>query len=173
MVEVFLSLGSNIQRERYITAALDGLSLTFGKIKCSSVYESEAVGFEGNHFYNLVVGIQTDLQPGELSSVLRQLEANNDRNRDTPRFSARTLDIDILSYEQYCGSIDGITLPREEILYNAFVLKPLAELAPDQYHPTLEKTYSVLWDAFDKSSQRLWTVPFVWRGNDLSMKKEQ
>ena len=167
MAEVFLSLGSNIQRERYITSALDGLAEKFGHIKCSSVYESEAVGFEGDHFYNLVVAIETDLSVGDLSKVLRQLEEENDRDRQSPRFSARTLDVDILIYGQSTGVVCGITLPREEILHNAFVLKPLAELVPEYCHPLVEKTYAELWDNFDKSSQRLWSVPFQWQGRSL------
>jgi 2-amino-4-hydroxy-6-hydroxymethyldihydropteridine diphosphokinase len=167
MAEVFLSLGSNIHRERYITAALDGLFERFGNIKCSCVYESEAVGFDGDHFYNLVVAIETALPVGALSKALRQLEEENDRDREAPRFSARTLDVDILSYDQSKGVVDGITLPRDEILFNAFVLKPLAELAPDHCHPVEGKTYAALWDDFDQNSQRLWAVPFVWQGLSL------
>jgi len=167
MAEVFLSLGSNIHRERYITAALDGLAERFGNIACSSVYESEAVGFDGDHFYNLVVAIKTGLSVGALSKTLRQLEKENDRGREAPRFSARTLDVDILSYDQIKGVVDGILLPREEILQNAFVLKPLAELEPDHCHPLEGKTYAALWQNFDQSSQRLWRVPFVWRGRNL------
>jgi 2-amino-4-hydroxy-6-hydroxymethyldihydropteridine diphosphokinase len=167
MAKVFLSLGSNIHRERYITSALDGLLERFGNIKCSRVYESEAVGFDGDHFYNLVVAIETALPVGELSKALRQLEEENDRDRGAPRFSARTLDVDILSYDQRKGVVDGIALPREEILLNAFVLKPLAELAPTCCHPVEGKTYAALWDDFDQNSQRLWPVPFVWKGRNL------
>ena len=168
MAEVFLSLGSNVHKEHHIRSALDALTHAFGKLNCSSVYESEAVGFEGEHFYNLVVSICTTLAPGKLSSQLRQIEEDNDRNRSAPRFSARTLDIDILDYNQYDGSIDGIDLPREEILYNAFVLKPLAELAPNHCHAISGKTYASLWQAFDQNSQKLWVVPFVWQNVDLS-----
>ncbi|MBL4606528.1 MAG: 2-amino-4-hydroxy-6-hydroxymethyldihydropteridine diphosphokinase [Pseudomonadales bacterium] len=167
MADVFLSLGSNIHRERYITAALDGLSQLFGTLECSSVYESEAVGFDGDHFYNLVVVIKTELPVGALSKVLRHLEEENGRDREAPRFSARTLDVDILSYEQCCAVVDGINLPREEILYNAFVLKPLAELVPSECHPIEGKTYAALWDEFDQGSQRLWRIPFVWQGKSL------
>lgn len=168
MADVFLSLGSNVHREHHIRSALDALTHTFGKLNCSSVYESEAVGFEGENFYNLVVSIYTALPPGKLSIQLRQIEENNDRDRSAPRFSARTLDIDILDYNLYCGTIDGISLPREEILYNAFVLKPLAELAPNHCHAISGETYASLWETFDKSSQKLWVVPFVWQDVDLS-----
>lgn len=160
MAEVYLSLGSNINREHYICAALEGLTALFGELVCSSVYESEAVGFEGDNFFNLVVGIQTTLSPGELARVLRKLEAENGRNRTSPRFSARTLDVDILSYDALVGNHSGLTLPRGEISENAFVLQPLAEIAPDGVHPALNIRYADLWQDFDKSSQQLWPITF-------------
>ncbi|MBV1873968.1 MAG: 2-amino-4-hydroxy-6-hydroxymethyldihydropteridine diphosphokinase [Gammaproteobacteria bacterium] len=166
MAEVYLSLGSNINREHYICAALEGLTALFGELVCSSVYESEAVGFEGDNFFNLVVGIQTTLSPGELARALRQLEAENDRNRASPRFSARTLDVDILSYDTLVGNHSGLTLPRAEISENAFVLQPLAEISPDGIHPVLNKSYADLWQSFDKSCQQLWPIAFNFPGDD-------
>lgn len=167
MNTVYLGIGSNVERERHIAAALDALAELFGELKISPVYESEAVGFAGDHFYNLVVGIKTDLSVGELSKCLREVEHNNGRQRGTERFSARTLDIDILTYGNTVGEVDGIYLPRAEVLQNAFVLLPLADIASDEKHPIAQKTYRELWASYDRS-QKLWSIDFVWQGKLIS-----
>lgn len=167
MNRVYLGIGSNVERERHITAALDALKNTFGDLQVSSVYESEAVGFDGDHFLNLVVGCDTDLSVGELSQCLRKIENDNGRLRGGERFSARTLDIDILTYGNTVGNVDGISLPRAEVLQNAFVLLPLAEMAGDEQHPIENKTYADLWREYDRP-QKLWPVDFVWRGQKIS-----
>ncbi|WP_323845682.1 2-amino-4-hydroxy-6-hydroxymethyldihydropteridine diphosphokinase [Microbulbifer magnicolonia] len=164
MAQVFLSLGSNIDRERHIRAGLDALAQQFGELQVSRVFESVAVGFDGDNFYNLVVGIHTDLPVGQLALRLREIEDANGRLRAGPKFSARTLDIDILTYDDLTGTVDGVKLPRGEILRNAFVLLPLAELAPEVVHPVEGKTYRQLWDGYDQASQKLWPVDFDWPG---------
>ncbi|MFC6634419.1 2-amino-4-hydroxy-6-hydroxymethyldihydropteridine diphosphokinase [Microbulbifer taiwanensis] len=160
MAQVFLSLGSNIDRERHIRAGLDALAGQFGALQVSRVFESVAVGFDGDNFYNLVVGIHTDLPVGQLALRLREIEDANGRLRAGPKFSARTLDIDILTYDDLSGTVDGVKLPRGEILKNAFVLLPLAELAPDAVHPLERKSYRQLWEEYDQASQELWPVSF-------------
>lgn len=167
MSYVYVSIGSNIDQKRHIVACLDALEEHFGDLALSSVYESEAVGFEGDHFYNMVAGFNTDLGVAELAKLLRLIEAENGRKREGPKFSARTLDIDILTYDQLSGMIEGVLLPREEILYNAFVLLPLAELAPTEVHPQSGATYQQLWNDYDQKSQRLWKIPFEWQGRKL------
>ncbi len=167
MVQVYLSLGSNRERERYISAALDALSQRFGELQISSVYESEAVGFKGSNFYNLVVGIRTDLDVATLSACLKGIEDDNGRDRSGPRFSGRTLDIDILTYGELKQSEAGVQLPRDEILHNAFVLCPLAELAPEARHPVLGETYAALWQQYDRP-QKLWPIDFDWQGRRIS-----
>jgi len=162
VARVFLSLGSNIDRERHIRAGLDALARQFGELQVSRVFESEAVGFEGDDFYNLVVGIYTDLPVGQLALRLREIEDANGRLRAGPKFSARTLDIDILTYDDLAGTVDSVKLPRAEIEKNAFVLQPLAELAPDRVHPLTGKTFGQMWAAYDKSKQKLWPVEFSW-----------
>lgn len=164
---VYISIGTNIDRERYVTAALDALADWFGDLQISPVYESESVGFDGSPFFNLVVGVDTDLSVGELSRCFKQLEAENGRRRDVPKFSARTLDLDILTYGDRTGTIDGVELPRGEILKNAFVLRPLADIAPDAVHPVCGKRYRELWQAYN-TGQKLWPVDFTWQGRKIS-----
>jgi len=167
MRSVYLSLGSNIDRYRHISAALDALADEFCELEISTVYESESVGFKGSLFLNLVVGVHTSLGVAELSARLKQIEDDNGRDRSSPKFSPRTLDIDILLYGDFVGTSAGIKLPRDEITKNAFVLQPLAELAFGQTHPELGVCYEQLWRAYDKASQPLWPVDFAWRGITL------
>lgn len=163
MALVYLSLGSNIDRKRHISAALDALAERFGSLEISTVYESVAVGFEGDSFYNLVVGINSDLAVGEIAKILKHIEDCNGRDRSAPKFGPRSLDIDILTVDNLAGEIDGIKLPRNEVLKNAFVLQPLAELADDMIHPLTHKTIGQHWQEFDKTSQDLWPVKFDWQ----------
>ncbi len=168
MTAIYLSLGSNINRHKYITAALDALEKLLGNLIISSVYESKPVGFNGSNFFNLVVGAKTELTLADLSEKLKEIEDANGRVRTGPKFSPRTLDIDILTYSDFVGADEGVELPRAEIISNAFVLLPLAEIAPHESHPQLHETYSQLWMAYDKSSQTLWPIDFVWNGRRIS-----
>ena len=152
---------------RYIRASLDALTERFGELLLSSVYESEAVGFDGDNFYNLVAGFSTDLPVGELSRLLKRIEDDNGRCRKGPKFSGRTLDIDILTYDELIGVHEGVQLPRDEILKNAFVLLPLAEIAPEVKHPEVEQTYQTLWRGYE-GGQKLWSVDFEWQGQTIS-----
>lgn len=160
MAVVYLSIGSNIDRKVHVSRCIEALREQFGLIECSTVYESEAVGFSGENFYNLVVALNTPLAVGELSKVLRDIENANGRDRQSPKFSARTLDIDILTYDELVGDIEGVQLPRAEILHNAFVLRPLAELAPQAVHPVNGKPYKQLWASYNQQKQKLWPAAF-------------
>jgi 2-amino-4-hydroxy-6-hydroxymethyldihydropteridine diphosphokinase len=170
MVRVFLSLGSNIDRYQHISSALDALQMRFGELLISPVYESEAVGFEGDNFLNLVVAIEVSLGVGELSDCLKAIEDDNGRQRTGPKFSARTLDIDILTYDDVCGTVDGVELPRDEVTTNAFVLRPLADVAPNAQHPLLKRSYQSMWSEYPHA-QKLWPVDFEWQGHSISMEK--
>lgn len=169
MTSIYLSLGSNVDRHKNITAALDALANLFGELQISSVYESKSVGFEGSNFFNLVVGAHTHLSIADLSETLKRIEDENGRKRNGPKFSPRTLDIDILTYGDFVGVENGIELPRAEITANAFVLLPLAEIAPNVLHPQLKKTYSDIWQEYDQASQVLWAIDFEWQGKFRSI----
>ncbi|MCW8825192.1 MAG: 2-amino-4-hydroxy-6-hydroxymethyldihydropteridine diphosphokinase [Gammaproteobacteria bacterium] len=158
MATVFLSLGSNIDKEVNIQAGIDALEQHFGKVICSTVYESESVGFDGDNFYNLVVQLETDETVDSVVTTLKQIEDEHGRTRSGPRFSSRTLDIDILLYDDLIRDDELLSVPRDEILKNAFVLKPLAELAGEIRHPQTGDSYADLWRRFDQSSQPLWPI---------------
>jgi len=165
---VSLSLGSNSNPQHVLSLALDALAQCFGELQISPVFESEPVGFIGPNFLNLALAFETPMTLRVLVDRLRALEDVHGRKRTDPRFSGRTLDIDILTYGDLQGQHDGIALPRAEILENAYVLWPLAELLPEHRHPVNSQTYAHLWRDYDKGRQALWPVEFVWQGRLIS-----
>lgn len=162
MADVFISVGSNIARNANIRGGIQLLREQYQELIISSVYESESVGFDGDNFFNLVVGFTTDEDVYAVHGKLREIEDTFGRDRTGPRFSSRTLDLDLLLYDDLVMKADGLELPRDEITKNAFVLWPLAEIAPDIKHPALGCTFAELWQAYDKDKQSLWSIPFDW-----------
>lgn len=158
MTVAYISVGSNIEPDKYIRASLIDMKQQYGKLIISSIYESEAVGFVGSNFYNLVVGLNTEQSPLETNQTLRQIEQNHGRVRNQNKFSARTIDLDLILYGDVVMQTDTLVLPRDEILKYAFVLLPLAEIAPHSKHPVTQQTYAELWQSFDQTKQLLWKV---------------
>jgi 2-amino-4-hydroxy-6-hydroxymethyldihydropteridine diphosphokinase len=154
MAQVYVSVGSNIDRERNIGLALQRLSDDFGPLQQSSVYESDAVGFDSDPFYNLVVGFHSDDTPQQLQEYLHGIEAASGRER-SGALNARTLDLDLLLYDDRVLNQGRLVLPRDDITRYAFVLYPLAEIAPDARHPVNGQRYADLWAAFDDPRQVL------------------
>ncbi len=147
MPRVYLSLGSNQQPEQHLRAALEALRERFGAIEVSAAYRTPAVGFDGPAFVNLAVALDTGLVAGELDAWLHALEDRQGRRRDVPRFSSRTLDLDIVFYgDEVIEGPGHLQVPRDE-LKHAFVLRPLAELAPAFRHPVTGVSLGALWDA--------------------------
>lgn len=170
---VTVSLGSNIDPTRHIRGCLDALDDTFGPLQISRVFESEPVGFaDSRNFYNLVVAFHSDWTPGELQAWSKRLEIEHGRLPESAKFSPRTLDIDLLTVGNICGTVDGVSLPRSEITHSAFVLQPLAEMLPDERHPRCGTPYAQLWQAFELGGQRLWAVDFSWRCRWVSQADE-
>lgn len=145
----WLSLGSNLEPERHLAAALAALRERYGRIRVSPVYRSAAMGFEGPPFLNLAAELETDLEPEALDAWLHALEDRLGRRRDVPRFASRTVDIDLLLYADRVQAGPGrLRLPRPELVEHAFVLKPMADLAPELVHPVLGRSLADLWQSF-------------------------
>ena len=158
---ILISVGSNIDKTKNTDAGLSGLSNAFADVQLSPVYESEAVGFQGNTFFNLVVSAKTELSIGSVCEVLKHIEDKNGRIRGEEKFASRTLDLDLLTYDD-CIVKTPVVLPRDEILYNAFVLRPLADLVPHIIHPIVKQSYQILWQQYDKQKQNLWLAEYTW-----------
>lgn len=160
MARVYISLGSNIDRDALTRAGVEALQQRYGGLILSSVYESEAVGFEGENFYNMVIALETEEDVHTVAQALHQIEDAHGRERSGPRFSSRTLDLDLLLYDDLMIDEDKLQIPRDEILERAFVLWPLAEVAPELLHPQVKQTYASLWQAFDKKKEKLQPIAF-------------
>ena len=162
MAKGYISIGSNIDKDKNILASLKALEHHFGKLTISSIYESEPVGFTGDTFYNLVVGFNSDLGVKEVAKLLRQIELDNGRTRDSQKFSARTLDLDLILYDDLILNEGRLQIPRDEIERYAFVLEPLAEIAPTLKHPISHLSYAELWEKFDKTNLKQKRVTPAW-----------
>ena len=145
---VYLGLGSNIDARANISSGIDALRQAFGRVECSPVYQTPAFGFEGDDFINLVARVETDMSPLKLKSFLTDLEDRHGRDRQAPKFSDRTLDIDTLLYDDLYLLSPALSIPHGDILEAAHVLKPLADLAPDLLHPVVRETIIKLWKEF-------------------------
>lgn len=155
MARVYVSLGSNIDREDRIRKAVDALRQAFGEVELSTVYDSAAVGFDGNNFLNLVAGFDSELEVSAVASIFRDIEDQLGRDRSLPRFANRAIDLDILLYDDQVLDVPGIRIPRPDILVNAFVLKPLQDIAPGRCYPLTGESYADLWQAMAQDAPHL------------------
>ncbi|MCO5785679.1 2-amino-4-hydroxy-6-hydroxymethyldihydropteridine diphosphokinase [Pseudomonas sp. G11-1] len=166
MTVIYLGLGSNTDREHHLRRGLDALEQLLGPLELSPVFESDAVGILGTRFYNLVVGAQCQLDLVDLNAALKAIEAACGRREQTSP-GRITLDIDILLYGELAGRHDGVLLPRPETRRNAFVLWPLALLAPAVVLPGSDTTIATLWSEW-RGEQKVWPVAFEWHGQTLT-----
>ncbi|MBO9738431.1 2-amino-4-hydroxy-6-hydroxymethyldihydropteridine diphosphokinase [Xanthomonas axonopodis pv. begoniae] len=158
MTTVLLSLGSNVQPTHYLRLAVAALRARFGQIVVSPAYRTPAVGFDGPDFVNNAVVLQTDLELDPLDRWLHALEDAHGRDRSGPRFSDRTLDLDVVFFGDRIVEGPGhLRIPRPE-LKHAFVLKPLADIAPDFIDPLSGQTLAALWQAHPQYGSAFATV---------------
>ena len=144
-VTVLLSLGSNVEPERHLRVALEELRARFGALTVSPAYRTAAVGFDGAPFINNAVMLQSDDTLVALEAWLHALEDRHGRDRSGPRLSDRTLDVDVVFHgDLVVREGERVRVPRPE-LRHAFVLKPLADLAPDYVHPRIGRSLAALW----------------------------
>jgi 2-amino-4-hydroxy-6-hydroxymethyldihydropteridine diphosphokinase len=132
---IYLGIGSNINKVENIQSCLDYFNSSFKFCQISPTYQSPSYGFAGHDFYNLVLKIKSSFDLISLKKWLMAVEDSHGRDRKQVRYSNRTLDIDILLYNEDVSDSDTIKIPRPEILTQAYVLKPLIDLAPDMVHP--------------------------------------
>jgi 2-amino-4-hydroxy-6-hydroxymethyldihydropteridine diphosphokinase len=155
MVQVFVAAGSNVAPCEHMWLATQELQRAFPDIRFSPWYQNQAAGFEGSDFINLVAAFTTELAVDELLSVLRRIEALCGRPQAAPRWAPRSMDLDVLLYGDLVCQRPGLTLPRPDLLLRAYMLGPLADLAPDLVHPTAGATVGELWRRFDQASHPL------------------
>ena len=164
MGRAYLSLGSNEQPLRHLREALDELRTRFGAVVASPFYRTKAVDYEGADFVNAAAVIDSDLDPVALDAWLHALEDAHGRRRDQPRYSDRPLDIDIVFYDDLVLRGPGhLEIPRPE-LRHAFVLQPLADIAPEFREPLSGTSLRELWAAHpDFPGQKPLSEDAVWR----------
>ena len=149
MTDVYVAAGSNVAPFVNLPIALRELQKHYRSLRISQAYRNQAVGFVGEDFVNLVVGFATDDTVQQVITRLHEAEAACGRPRDAPKWAPRTMDLDLLLYGSLQSSEPGLKVPRPDLLKRSYMLRPMAELAPECRHPVLGKTMRELWDAFD------------------------
>ena len=160
MASVYLGLGSNVAAEKNLRLAIHELESRYGEVAISPVYKSGAVGFEGADFLNLVVGLESDASPLEICNEMERIHDLAGRIRSDDKWGPRPLDIDLLLYDDAVISEPPVRVPRDDILEFGFVLRPLAEIAPDLVHPVTGRTMRDHWLEFDTSNHPLEAARF-------------
>jgi len=155
MPEVYVAAGSNIDPLMNLRTALSALKRRIGSFSQSRAYRNASQGFEGPEFVNLVIGFETELTLTEVLSILQAVEGLCGRPRKAPKFAPRSLDLDLLLYGDTVCATPAVTLPRPDLVKRAYMLGPLAEIAPNLVHPTLKQTIGELWKSFDQAAHRM------------------
>lgn len=147
-VDIYISLGSNIDPTHHLASARDELLEWFDDGQLSPVYQSPPVGMSGADFLNAVVAGYTTTSLRGVVDKLLEIELAHGRIRTANKFSDRTLDLDLLIYgSQTCepdSTADNIALPHPEILEQAYVLQPLADVAGELVHPAYGRSVNEL-----------------------------
>jgi 2-amino-4-hydroxy-6-hydroxymethyldihydropteridine diphosphokinase len=158
MANIYLGLGSNELPKKNLAIALKQLEIRFGYLSKSTVYRGAAVGFDGDDFLNLVVAIQSDKSPIEICQEIECIHNLIGRIRDNCKWGPRPIDIDLLLYDDLIIDERPVRVPREDILKYSFVLRPIAEIAPNLIHPLTGNTLLEHWVSFDQKKHLLESV---------------
>jgi len=161
MAVIYVGLGSNINPEKNLHLGISELRDRFGDLQISAVYRSRAVGFEGDDFLNLVAGFESESTPIEICEAIELIHNLAGRDRNGIKWESRPLDIDLLLYNDLVIDERPVRVPRKDVLEYSFVLRPMAELAPDLAHPVTGRTMLEHWQKFDAASHPLDTVDLI------------
>ena len=161
MAAVFLGLGSNIDAVANLALGVSELRERFGDLTLSPVYRSPPFGFDGDEFLNAVAGLETEQSPQAIHDELERIHEVAGRTRNRNENVARTLDIDLLLYDQLIVDEGPIRLPRRDVLEYSFVLQPLVDIAPELIHPVSGRTLALEWEEFDKACHPLQAVDVI------------
>ena len=135
--KVFIGIGSNLNKIKNIKSSILKIKNDYENVKLSPVYETKSMGFDGPNFYNLVCSFNTTEDIYKLKEKLNKIELDHGRNLNETKYSSRTLDIDILYYDNLILVDDKIKIPRKEIIEYDFVLRPLIDIDAEFIHPVL------------------------------------
>ncbi|MGI9204789.1 MAG: 2-amino-4-hydroxy-6-hydroxymethyldihydropteridine diphosphokinase [Woeseiaceae bacterium] len=155
MAIAYLGLGSNKRPEDNLRLCVRELRQRFSVLAISPVYKTKAIGFEGSDFLNAVACIETQLSPADICQQLDEIHVLSGRERGESAFMSRTLDIDLLLYDDLIIDKPPVRVPRDDVLDYAFVLGPLAEIAPGYVHPTTGKSIDAHWAEFESGPDLL------------------
>ena len=155
MPEVYVAAGSNIEPERHMRQAVAELARAFPGVRFSSWYRNRAVGFDGEDFINLAAGFTTAEPVHSVLERLHAIEGRCGRGRDAPRWAPRSMDLDVLLYGDLICEEPGLKLPRPDLVKRAYMLGPLAEIAPQVLHPAAGLSIGELWRRFDQGEHPL------------------
>jgi 2-amino-4-hydroxy-6-hydroxymethyldihydropteridine diphosphokinase len=152
---VYVAAGSNVAPERNLAHAVAELAREFPGARFSPWYRNRALGFAGDDFINLAAGFETALPVRTVLAKLHAIEGACGRPREAPRWAPRSMDLDVLLYGELVCDEPGLKLPRPDLLERAYMLGPLAALAPEVLHPTARLTIGELWRRFDRAAHPL------------------
>ena len=158
MPDAYVAAGSNVRPRASLSRALALLGGEFPGLRASRAYSNAAVGFEGDDFINLVVAFPAEIPTEELLDRLKSIERSCGREPGAPKWGPRSLDLDLLLHGDRVGRVAGKSLPHPDLLTRAWVLGPLAELAPALVHPVARERIDSLWRRFDRSAHPLTPV---------------
>jgi 2-amino-4-hydroxy-6-hydroxymethyldihydropteridine diphosphokinase len=155
IADAYVAAGSNVRPRESLRRAVATLAREFPGLTVSRAWSNAAVGFDGDDFINLVVKFPSDLSIGSLLERLKAIERTQGREPGAPKWGPRTLDLDLLLYGDLAGRYAGATLPHPDIATRAWVLGPLAELAPALAHPASGMLIGEMWRRFDRGAHPL------------------
>ena len=162
MTAVYVAAGSNVEPIANLRRALGVLAAHYPGLRASRAWRNRAVGFDGDDFVNLAIGFDTADDVRTVLGRLHEAEAACGRARHAPKWAPRSMDLDILLYGDLVRDEPGLVLPRPDLLRRAYMLGPMAELAPDLVHPVERATMAELWARFDRDAHRMEPVDLGW-----------